>query len=73
MRKFRYSEHCVYTGAMLSFIYSLWFPGTHCLERRFLEMQFLVLLVWFFFPQVPCALEALTVINPLVEIVHSHT
>ena len=23
MRKFGYSEHCVYTGAMLSFIYSL--------------------------------------------------
>ena len=26
----------------------------------------------FFFLRVPCALEALTVINPLVEIVHSH-
>ena len=28
-------------------------------------------LVFFFLP-VPCALEAQTVINPLVEIVHSH-
>ena len=28
--------------------------------------------MFFFFLRVPCALEALTVINPLVEIVHSH-
>ena len=37
MRKFGYSEHCVYTGAMLSFIYSLfWFLGDSIVwERRF--------------------------------------
>ena len=40
MRKFGYSEHCVYTGAMLSFICILfWF-----LEIQFWERKFLVLI-----------------------------
>ena len=40
MRKFGYSGHCVYTGAMLSFICILfWF-----LEIQFWERKFLVLI-----------------------------
>ena len=40
LRKFGYSEHCVYTGAMLSFIcILLWF-----LEIQFWERKFLVLI-----------------------------
>ena len=40
VRKFGYSEHCVYTGAMLSFIcILLWF-----LEIQFWERKFLVLI-----------------------------
>ena len=40
LRKFGYSEHCIYTGAMLSFIcILLWF-----LEIQFWERKFLVLI-----------------------------
>ena len=42
-------------------------PGSGCYEgKKALHTT------RFFFLRVPCALEALTVINPLVEIVHSH-
>ena len=39
LRKFGYSEHCVYTGAMLSFICILfWFLEIQFWERRFLVL-----------------------------------
>ena len=49
MRKFGYSEHCVYTGAMLSFIYIAYLVSGNSLSgAKVFGDAFLVFLLWVF-------------------------